>query len=374
MSCTILHSADLYLDMPFTSPALPPEVGSICRRALRSALTRLVDIALEKQVDAVTVAGNLFVSASLHPETLRFLHTEFERLGTTPVYIAPGRVDRMARTSPYLLWRWPANVTVFSGPEITAYEIPDGVHLHGAAVTAWRHLSKTLDSLRLRDPAVHLLLAHAPLSARQTPGSNDPPPIDFAKVGDAGVRLVLSGGSANLQILPTDKPILVYPGSPEAIGFECNASGGPVLVHVGEDQIDLTPLDIRQLRFTTLGMDAAEFTELEELRQRIKAAAPPDQQTVLRLRLTGYPPPPLFAALPSLVEECSADYLHLDFDLRCRPGFDLDAIANQPSLRGGFVRRLLGMRRGSGVAQRRIIDDALDAGLLALDDLEIPYR
>ncbi|NDU99818.1 DNA repair exonuclease [Pseudoroseicyclus sp. CLL3-39] len=57
----LLHAADLHLDSPFRSVALrDPALGERLRTASRDVLRRIVDLAIERQVDALVLAGDIF--------------------------------------------------------------------------------------------------------------------------------------------------------------------------------------------------------------------------------------------------------------------------------------------------------------------------
>ena len=57
----ILHTADIHLDSPLKSLALrDPELKDQVQIATRSALVRIVDVAIAESVDALLIAGDLF--------------------------------------------------------------------------------------------------------------------------------------------------------------------------------------------------------------------------------------------------------------------------------------------------------------------------
>src|SRR3989304_2367904 len=93
----ILHFADLHLDRSFAGLSVAPSEAAKRREELRTALRRIIDLALELNVDAPT---------------------------GTP---APSLPDS-------LYWRlqWPANVHIFQSMSWEAVDLSDSVTIWGA--------------------------------------------------------------------------------------------------------------------------------------------------------------------------------------------------------------------------------------------------
>ena len=68
---TFLHAADFHLDSPFH--ALPPDQAAERRQEQRQLLTRLADAARQSQADLIFLAGDLFDSQRVRPETIQAL-------------------------------------------------------------------------------------------------------------------------------------------------------------------------------------------------------------------------------------------------------------------------------------------------------------
>lgn len=116
----ILHLADVHLDASFASRS--PRVRARLRRATREAFRSAVDVALDREVDAVVVAGDLFDGDRLSFETEAFLCTELARLDErrVPVVYATGNHDPGSGRLPAVAW--PDCVTVVA--DATPRRIP----------------------------------------------------------------------------------------------------------------------------------------------------------------------------------------------------------------------------------------------------------
>ena len=113
-----LHAADLHLDTPFLGLSdLPNALQQRLIQAPLTALHRLVDLALDEQVDFVLLVGDLFDSQAQSVQAQAALMNELERLHRVqiPVLLSFGNHDFQADLT---TWHFPSNVHVF-GPQVT---------------------------------------------------------------------------------------------------------------------------------------------------------------------------------------------------------------------------------------------------------------
>ncbi|HQS46580.1 MAG TPA: metallophosphoesterase, partial [Xanthobacteraceae bacterium] len=74
MPFRFIHAADIHLDSPLRSLALrDPELAALIGTATRRAFTRIIDLCLEEQVDALVLAGDLYDGDQTSMKTARFL-------------------------------------------------------------------------------------------------------------------------------------------------------------------------------------------------------------------------------------------------------------------------------------------------------------
>ena len=118
---TFLHGADFHLDSPFQS--LPPDQAAERRQEQRQLLTRLASTARETQAQLIFLAGDLFDSQRVRPETLELLLDTLEEL-EAQVFIAPGNHDPYTASSPYARLPWPSHVHIFSSLTRSGWSSP----------------------------------------------------------------------------------------------------------------------------------------------------------------------------------------------------------------------------------------------------------
>ncbi len=154
MAYTIVHCSDVHLETTF------PELrgGARRRAALADALGRIVDLALERGADALTVGGDLFEAERAGPQTARFFCEQFARFGRD-VFVAPGNHDPYAPSSLLAATDLPSNVRVFGEAAWRAVPLADGLTLFGFGHTA-AEPGRPFRKARFDRPGVRIALVH----------------------------------------------------------------------------------------------------------------------------------------------------------------------------------------------------------------------
>lgn len=81
MAYRFIHAADIHLDSPLRSLALrDANLAEVVGNATRKAFTRIIDLCLEEEVDALLIAGDLYDRDQTSMKTARFLAEQFHRL------------------------------------------------------------------------------------------------------------------------------------------------------------------------------------------------------------------------------------------------------------------------------------------------------
>jgi hypothetical protein len=98
MAVTVLHTADWHLGKPFGS--IEGDVAALLREERFDAVARLADLARERQVDAVIVAGDVFDSSTVPDQVIRRA-LEVMRAYSGPWVLLPGNHDPALAESPW---------------------------------------------------------------------------------------------------------------------------------------------------------------------------------------------------------------------------------------------------------------------------------
>ena len=243
MPTTIVHAADLHLETVF------PDVrgGSARRAALADAFERIVDLALTRNADALTIGGDLYEAERAGPATARRIFAAFARFGR-PVFVAPGNHDPFAARSLYARDDLPANVRVFADASWNAVPLGDALTLYGFGHTP-AEPGRPFAHAAFDRPGLRLALVHGSDEDRCPPGKRTTAPFTAAEIRASGATLALTGHYHGGSIVrDAEGPVLAYPGSPEPIKFGERGAHGALVVTVHDGAIALEAVPIAKTR------------------------------------------------------------------------------------------------------------------------------
>lgn len=297
MPFRFVHTADLHLDSPLRSLALKnPELAELVRGATRTALTRIVDLCITENVDALLVAGDLYDGSQTSMNTALFLASEMRRLEAAGirVFLIRGNHDSQSTMTRELTF--PDNVHVFSGraKSMLAKTLRDGraVHVHGISFANPHAPDSLLPSFQAPvTDAINIGMLHTSLAG--TPGHDPYAPTGVADLAGHGFDY-WALGHVHLRQVHSETPLIVMPGMPQ--GRDINEAGPKTvtLVTVGDDGV-LAHVEhaIGQAVFERLSIDLAG---VEDWRQMLEAVghgvsalrdAAAADHLIVRLTLTG---------------------------------------------------------------------------------------
>jgi len=365
----ILHLADLHLDTSFAGMGFPAELSRAYRESLREALKRIIDLALKEGVQVVTIAGDLYEHERYSRDTGQFLRQQFERLGDTPVIIAPGNHDPWLPDSLYAQISWPRNVHIFQEAQLTPHRLADGLTLWGVAHQSLDVRQNFLEGFRVPSEGIHLLLMHGSDTSRIPEGKTPHGPFRPEEIRKAGFHFALLGHYHQGRLSPPDAPFLAYPGSPEPLSFSEGEEHGVLLLEVKGESIqpELRRLNHNLLR--CLEIDISAFSTRDQIREQILALQKdyPADKSYVRVILKGQTHPDLEPDPEALEASLEGKFRHLTIINQAQAPYDLQALAEEQTVRGAFVRRMLEKLRTCSEAEQALLKDALIYGLQAFE-------
>lgn len=300
MPFRFIHTADIHLDSPLRSLALKdPALAERIGNATRTAFTRIVDLCLEEQVDALLIAGDLYDGEQTSMKTALFLGRELARLDAVGIrtFIIRGNHDAMSKITAELVL--PPSVKVFGArAETVAIEQtagPGDIVIHGLSFRE----PKAPESLlpRYRPPsegAVNIGLMHTSLGG--APGHDPYAPCSLADLEAAGFHY-WALGHIHKRSAHVGRSTVVMPGIPQGRDINEAGAGSVSLVTVHDDgAVSVEERVVASARFDRLTVDLsgeADWAGAVSRVQRIlsdAASAESDLHRVLRLHLRGATP------------------------------------------------------------------------------------
>jgi DNA repair exonuclease SbcCD nuclease subunit len=333
---TIVHTADVHLETAFTEV----RGGARRRAALADAFVRVVDLALERKADALTIGGDLYEADRAGPQTARFVFAQLARFGG-PVFVAPGNHDPYSARAIYARDDRPPNVRVFAEPRWAEYRLAADVTLFGFG-HAPAEPGRPFAHARFDRPGVRIALVHGSDEDRCPPGKRATAPFTLAEIVASGATCTLTGHYHGGTVVADDTgPRLAYPGSPEPIKFGERGTHGALVMTVEHGRVALEAVELARTRLVDLDVPlddaASEHAVLAALEH---ALTPFGRDDYLRVRLQGTVAPGTRVDR-SLIADRFGSGLGAIEVVDDTVAADYAAIAREPNVRGRAVADLL---------------------------------
>ncbi|GGG14860.1 metallophosphoesterase family protein [Paenibacillus abyssi] len=271
-----IHAADLHLDSPFRGLAeVPDKVGLHLRESTFAALRRLTDVAIERQVDFIVLAGDLYDAADRSLRAQLALQREWSKLQShgIQVFAIHGNHDPLSGSKAKL--DIPDSVTVF-GAEASegrpAYR-RDGelaAYIYGISYGT-RAVTDNLAARYVRRPdgPFHIALLHANVDGDP---SHDPySPCRLDELTGAGFDYWALGHIHDRRVLH-EYPHVAYSGNTQGRNPRETGSKGCYIVDVTESRevnMRFEPLD--EIRFARAELDITGLDTEQALLEAMQA-------------------------------------------------------------------------------------------------------
>jgi exonuclease SbcD len=266
---TFIHGADLHLDSPMVGlKHLPEKIFKRIRESTFVAFKKLINSALEKKVDFVVLAGDLFDGEDRSLRAQSRLRAEMQRLEENGihVYIVHGNHDHLSGT--WVNFDMPSNVHVFSDEvEVKTLTTKTGttVNLYGFSYSKRHIYDRKIDNYLKQDGAdFHIGILHGN-EAGSKEHSNYAPfylkdlldkQFDYWALGHIHKRTILS-----------EHPPVLYPGNTQGRNKKETGLKGFYSVSLNEFGTDLTFIESSDVIWDEAVIDAEGAESLQEVYQ-----------------------------------------------------------------------------------------------------------
>jgi DNA repair protein SbcD/Mre11 len=319
-------------------------------------------------VNAVTIGGDLWEDEHVSADTRRFVAAELGKLDC-PALLICGNHDPYLPGGNYARTTWPDNVHIFDSPSPVEFPLGDPLSVWGVS---WVGGDLTADFLGAGphpdQSRTNLLLIHGTALGGF---DNAHCPFNPAGARASGFSFCLAGHTH----AASSSESLVYPGSPEPLGWGEMGRHCVALVEVGVGAPEVELLEVNSHSYEERRVDCRDCEHSAEVGERLASAlADSDGEASslhIRAVLEGEIGRDCWIVPEELRTAHGQRYAELAVEDRTHPSYDLEAIGNQPTAAGYFVRELRGQIDAEEEPDRRqVLELALDAGLRALEGHE----
>ncbi|MBZ0096017.1 MAG: DNA repair exonuclease [Sulfuricella sp.] len=308
-----IHCADLHLDSPLRGlERYEGAPAQDMREATRRSFTNVIDLALEREVDFVLIAGDIFDGDWLDFNTGLFFANQLRRLADADVraFIVRGNHDALSKISKAVTL--PKNVHVFkSNKPTTILDENLGFAIHGQSFAT----GVVTDDLAAQYPDVHsgllnIGLLHTALAGREGHESYAPTTPE---------RLIGKGyhywalGHVHTRETVRQNPWIVFPGNTQGRHAREVGPKGCVVVEGDADEgirsVEFVATDVARWQHLTL--DATDVANLDDLQaavqQAVRGAVLESGDRLLALRISVGGRTPLHGKLAGSPESFRAE-------------------------------------------------------------------
>jgi exonuclease SbcD len=239
---SFVHTADLHLDSPFSAIRQnAPELSGTVRDAALHAYESVIRLCLQKKVDFLLVAGDVYDGADRNLRAQVRFRDGLMRLHEAGIssFIVHGNHDPLEGWSSSL--EWPPSVHIFGDQAETAEaRAGDALLARVQGISyAKREERRNLSLLfERKDAAFHIGLLHA--NVGQDTGHEPYAPCSLEDLRRAGMDYWALGHVHRARVLAEGPPTIVYPGNTQGRSIREAGRKGCYLVRVSEDgHVDL---------------------------------------------------------------------------------------------------------------------------------------
>ena len=341
-----IHTSDIHLDTSFSGSGFPSRLGDRKREAIRGTFRRIMDDARQQDVDLVLIAGDLFESERVTPDTVEFIRKQFEGLGSIRVFIAPGNHDPFIPGSPYREESWPDNVYIFSEEAFHSVEIPQlGIRVTGFGFERPHLEDRFFQKLPvLSKDLFNIVLSHGSNTGRIPAGKSRHGPFTIGEIAGKNIQYCALGHYHQQQQLPNpvDDTPAWYSGIPEGRGWDETGPCGYLFGEFTDGNLAVENRTCNQYALNILAVDCDSFSTREQILDTVLNRHEDvfDSNTILRVRLAGALDPKLDLSIPELDERLAGHALYIQWDDQTHPAWDFESLSHEKTLRGRFVQSL----------------------------------
>lgn len=347
---SFIHTADIHLDSPLRglNQHADAPIDQI-RGATRRALENLVTLALDRAVDFVLIAGDLYDGDWPDYSTGLFFNKQMGRLNEAniPVYLISGNHDAASKITKSL--KPPSNVTALSTkkPETILVDgLPVAIHGQGFATQS------VPENLALEYPTAtadrfNIGMLHTSLTGNP---EHDPyAPCSISDLTQKGYDYWALGHIHQHAVI-NETPHIIYSGNPQGRHIKETGERGCYLIEVDDNLvIKETTFEVTDVvRWQALEIDITDLADPDAVRESISQhietalAEANGRLLALRITLTGDSPlhDQLHAELTQWQAECVSIAAEIEEELiwferlriKTKPTYDPQELAERDDL------------------------------------------
>jgi len=364
----LLHTADLHLGARFIGLG---DRGAIQRRRLREAVLDIARLAVQEQVDAILMAGDVFDHTAPSPESISAFMQALQMVDAMqiPVILIAGTHDHLGDYT-VLARLEKEGAFVLLTPNRPVWERADRqLMVQGVSLIEAGRPERPLAALHRRPDcqAWQIGMAHASLEVIQQ--DSQEARFSAAEIAATGLDYLALGHWHGLRDCSQGGVVSWYSGPPEMIALDESLSGSVLIVTLEEGRsVQVTPRRIGRRTYLRL---AVEAKSVEAILDRVRPAA--DPEAVLELTLNGILPPELHADPDEIHRQLASLFFHVRLKDQSVSELTPEELERFPetTVIGKFIRSVQAEMSEVDALRRQELQQALQLGMALLLGREV---
>lgn len=368
----ILHTADIHIGAADSFLQ-----GDARQRQFETLLTfeRIIDLAKERNTDLVLISGDLFDSNKIES---RFVDAVFEKIASASpikVIFAAGNHDPLSSDSPFVTRQTPENLYVLPAKESVIHFGELNLSVYGKSFESVYLKGRDRFPLAPDPTHINIMVQHGELKSDLSSNYNAITP-NFIK--NSGMDYIALGHvHKRTPIGKIEGTSFAYCGCPEGQGFDELDEKGVYVGEVGKNVCNLEFVAVSKRRhiFEKINIEGLSTGEeiaahiLNVLKEKFGADF---GDNLYKLHLVGKIPENEGIYCDEIKSRIENSLYFVKIKDMTEPDFDLNALAEEISLKGIFAKKMLAKIDSADETQKPLLQEALNIGLKAFSR-EVKY-
>lgn len=270
-----IHAADLHLDTPFLGlEQISADLFEVMRKAPFESFQKIVDQAIENQVDFVLLSGDLYNTQKINIQAQSIFIKQLQRLNQEkiPVFLIRGNHDYLTEETRALSLPLPENVYTYT-EEVTTHIIQTKnnkkVAVSGFSYESqWVHDRKVQEyPERMENVDMHIGMLHGD-EENVTPVGGNYAPFTLDELRQKNYDYWALGHIHQKQQLATH-PIVIYPGNIQGLHKNETGEKGCLLVEWSERGEKIKFIATAPIIWEQLSIDLLDLENITQLIERM---------------------------------------------------------------------------------------------------------
>ena len=361
----ILHTGDLHIGSSRTGV----KNGRV---EIMNTFFRIIELCKTENVEFLLIAGDLFDTPFPDNDIVGEIIHAMKQIPETIIAISPGNHDCACPGSVWLKYNFPENVFIFTN-SVKSYEFPDkNVCLYGAAFTdKYEPQPLPFSPEVLDDNTINLCVLHGDVVSALS--DSDYNPITSDVIQNSGFDyLALGHIHKRSEIALLGNTHFSYCGCPDGRGFDEDGSHGIYIgtISRGRCSLEYSELSSRQYIINTLDITGCVTSSeiADKILGYIRNTYTDYARNLYRITLTGTVSSGFVPNSVQIEAVLSEHLTHIRITDKTDPDFsEIERIANENSLRGIFVKKMLELSESADSKDTERYHQALKLGLKAFE-------